>query len=255
VREFFSRFDPSLKSHERQQPVWFYFPHLLHKFLPWSLLALALPVFSKNVREAVRRKPELLWLACWALGGLLCMTLVPSKRVDRIYPIIPPLCLLLVGMLAACRCGGRVRAWAGAAVVAGCLFSGIYFVGIVALGYHDKNDRLAVFARAARRTSSTLGVVEGLDEGMVLYADGGKFLKPDQALALWNKGTINALLVPARRLGDVPGLPPPALDSGPVNKHEDRYFLFLRDRLPDLPTNVPSPAGNQNPPETSPGIF
>lgn len=232
VREFFSRFDQSLKSHERQQPVLFYFPHLLHKFLPWSLLAVALPVFSKNVREAVRRRPELLWLACWALGGLLCMTLVPSKRVDRIYPIIPPLCLLLVGMLAACRCGGRVRAWAGAAVVAGALFSGIYFFGIVVIGYHDKNDRLVDFARTARRTSGArpFGVVDGRDEGMVIYADGGKFLSPDEALALWNKGNLNALLVPGRRLADLPGLPPPSLESGPINKHEDRYFLFLRDR-------------------------
>ena len=42
VREFMSRFDQSLKAHERQQPIWFYFPHLIHKFAPWSLLAIAL---------------------------------------------------------------------------------------------------------------------------------------------------------------------------------------------------------------------
>ena len=38
IREFMSRFDQSLKAHEKQQPIWFYFPHLLHKFAPWSLL-------------------------------------------------------------------------------------------------------------------------------------------------------------------------------------------------------------------------
>ena len=48
VREFMSRFDQSLKAYEKQQPIWFYFPHLLHKFAPWSLLALSLcPSFQE----------------------------------------------------------------------------------------------------------------------------------------------------------------------------------------------------------------
>ena len=114
IREFMSRFDQSLKAHEKQQPIWFYFPHLLHKFAPWSLLALALPIASENVRRRIKTDPGTLWLACWALGGLLCMTLIPSKRVDRIFPVIPPLCLLLVSMVSACQCGKRVRAWCGA---------------------------------------------------------------------------------------------------------------------------------------------
>jgi hypothetical protein len=28
-------------------------------------------------------------------GGLIVMSIIPSKRVDRVFPIIPPLCLLL----------------------------------------------------------------------------------------------------------------------------------------------------------------
>ena len=99
--------EPSLKAYEKQQPVWFYFPHLLHKFAPWSLLALALPIVSGNVRRKIKSDPGTLWLACWALGGLLCMTFVPSKRVDRIFPVIPPLCLLLVSMVSACDPNSR----------------------------------------------------------------------------------------------------------------------------------------------------
>jgi 4-amino-4-deoxy-L-arabinose transferase-like glycosyltransferase len=57
VREFMSRFDQSLKAYEKQQPVWFYFPHLLHKFAPWSLLALALPIVSGNVRRQIQSDP------------------------------------------------------------------------------------------------------------------------------------------------------------------------------------------------------
>ncbi|HEY5813379.1 MAG TPA: hypothetical protein VIT23_12100, partial [Terrimicrobiaceae bacterium] len=51
ISEFASRFDQGLKAYEKQQPIWFYFPHLLHKFAPWSLITLALPIISANVRK------------------------------------------------------------------------------------------------------------------------------------------------------------------------------------------------------------
>ena len=58
IKEFMSRFDQSLKAYEKQQPIWFYFPHLLHKFAPWSLLALALPIASENVRSKNQDRPR-----------------------------------------------------------------------------------------------------------------------------------------------------------------------------------------------------
>jgi len=230
VREFFSRFDQSLKSRERQQPIWFYFPHLLHKFLPWSLLAIALPLISQNVRTAIRRDPATLWLACWVVGGLLCMTFIPSKRVDRIFPLIPPFCLLVVAMVAACRCGARVRAWVGAALVFSVLFWGSYFAGIIWIGYHKKFDRLVILGEAVRDLSDgrALGVVAGNDEGMILYTDGKKFLRPEDAAELWKGNQISALLVPERLVSAFQDLPAPILDE--AGKREARYFLFLRQQ-------------------------
>ncbi|MEX1119711.1 MAG: glycosyltransferase family 39 protein [Terrimicrobiaceae bacterium] len=238
VREFFSRFDQSLKSHETKQPLWFYFPHLLHKFLPWSLLAIALPLLSKNVRRIFREKPEILWLACWALGGLLLMTFVPSKRVDRIFPVIPPLCLLLVGMISACRCGSRVLSWCGVAMIAGALFSGGYFFGIVWLGYRNDNAALVNFGREAAALTATigqgrLGVVEGRDEGLPMYAGVKEMIHPHRAIRFWQGGHIDALIIPERRLAehDIPtqiDLPPPALQTEKRPSGE-RYLLFLRN--------------------------
>ena len=232
VREFFSRFDQSLKAHERQQPVWFYFPHLIHKFLPWSLLVMALPLASRNVRTAIRRDPATLWLLSWALGGLVCMTVIPSKRVDRIYPVIPPFCLLVVAMVAACRCGARVRAWAGAAMVFALIFWGAYFAGIVWIGYHEKSARLVTLGNAVRdlSTGRSLGVVAGNDEGLILYTDGKKFLRPEDAAQSWNEKTIDALFVSERLLPAFRDLPPPVLEE--VGKREKRYFLFLRAPSP-----------------------
>ncbi len=237
VREFFSRFDQSLKSHETRQPFWFYFPHLLHKFLPWSLLALALPILSKNVRRVFREKPEILWLACWALGGLLLMTFVPSKRVDRIFPVIPPLCLLLVGMISACRCGSRVLGWCGVAMVAGALFSGGYFLGIVGLGYRNDNAALVTFGRdaavlAAETGEGRLAVIDARDEGLLMYAGVSETIHPNRAIRYWNGGHLDALIVTERRLADHNmraqiDLPEPTLETQKRPSGE-RYFLFLR---------------------------
>jgi 4-amino-4-deoxy-L-arabinose transferase-like glycosyltransferase len=242
VREFFSRFDQSLKSHETRQPFWFYFPHLLHKFLPWSLLMIALPVLSKNVRRVFREKPGILWLACWALGGLLLMTLVPSKRVDRIFPVIPPLCLLLVGMVSACRCGSRVLGWCGVAMVAGALFSGGYFFGIVWLGYRGDNATLVKFGREAAALAAGVGegrlaVVEGRDEGLFMYAGVKEMIHPNRAIRFWQGGHIDALIIPERRLTEHNirsqiDLPAPALDAQKGTGGE-RYFLFLRKESPE----------------------
>src|SRR5947208_4056538 len=86
VKEFLGRFSETV---HRSQPVLFYLPHLLHKFAPWSVLILALSVLSfRRTRSGTRNlfrqtTPDVLWLVCWSLGGVIVMSLVPSKRVDR----------------------------------------------------------------------------------------------------------------------------------------------------------------------------
>ena len=102
MREFMARFGETI---HRPQPLYFYLPHLLHKFAPWSLLLLVIAfgeLTSRNwkLRSALREmSPEVFWLLCWSLGGLIVMSLIPSKRVDRIFPVIPPLCLLLAAQI------------------------------------------------------------------------------------------------------------------------------------------------------------
>ena len=109
MKEFLGRFSQTV---HRPEPILFYLPHLLHKFAPWSVLILALGVLSfRRTRLGIRNlfrqtEPDILWLVCWSLGGFVVMSLVPSKRVDRIYPVVPPLCLLLAAQIAG---GFRIR--------------------------------------------------------------------------------------------------------------------------------------------------
>ncbi len=118
MHEFIGRFGETI---HRPQPLYFYLPHLLHKFAPWSVLMIALAIANLHSRKWQLRSvfrdmsPETFWLLCWSMGGLIVMSLIPSKRIDRIFPIVPPLCLLVAAQIgsrfAAYSHGGLAKAF------------------------------------------------------------------------------------------------------------------------------------------------
>jgi 4-amino-4-deoxy-L-arabinose transferase-like glycosyltransferase len=194
MREFVGRFGETI---HRPQPLYFYLPHLLHKFAPWSVLIIGIAVVDLHsrrwrLRSVIRdMSPETFWLLCWSVGGLILMSLIPSKRVDRIFPIIPPLCLLLAAQIArlgACSHGSVSRSstsvdssltghppsegygeagrpvatvnatsiyrWLAAALVISILFTGGYTISKVISAYRHHRDALATFGRQARREAA-----------------------------------------------------------------------------------------------------
>jgi hypothetical protein len=229
MREFLGRFGETV---HRPQPLYFYWPHLLHKFAPWSILLIAIAIFDLasrrwNIGAAFRKMwPGTFWLLCWSLGGLIVMSLIPSKRVDRIFPVIPPLCLLLAAQLARRNsCGhGAVRPpltngesdltrdgpvaienkatlldhWTAAALIISILFAGGYTTWKVVTGYRDHHDALATFARDVRRETEArhwrYEVVSAKDEGLLLYLQKTHYIQPDRAAAEWNAGNLDALV-------------------------------------------------------------
>jgi 4-amino-4-deoxy-L-arabinose transferase-like glycosyltransferase len=196
MREFLGRFGETI---HRPQPFYFYLPHLLHKFAPWSILLIAIAVLDLASRRwrvgpTFREiSPDTCWLLCWSLGGLIVMSLIPSKRVDRIFPVIPPLCLLLaaqVGRHVICSHGSvsrvstsgdsdltghppspdygeagrlvatknlatRIYCLAAVALLVSILFTGGYVTWKVITGYRDHRDALAIFGRDVRREAET----------------------------------------------------------------------------------------------------
>jgi 4-amino-4-deoxy-L-arabinose transferase-like glycosyltransferase len=209
MREFVGRFGETI---HRPQPLLFYLPHLLHKFAPWSVLMIgiaAVGLRSRNWRlRSVFREisPETFWLLCWSIGGLIVMSLIPSKRVDRIFPVIPPLCLLLAAQIngrdAALRrpvgAAHRPYLWTVAALVLAIVFTCGYTGWKVITGYRDHRNALAVFGRNARHEAEAhhwrYELVSAKDEGMLLYLRKTHFVDPTDAITEWNAGNLDALV-------------------------------------------------------------
>jgi 4-amino-4-deoxy-L-arabinose transferase-like glycosyltransferase len=215
MREFVARFGETI---HRPQPLYFYLPHLLHKFAPWSVLMIAIALVELHSRKwrlrstFVEMSAETFWLLCWSLGGLIVMSLIPSKRVDRIFPIIPPLCLLLaaqIGRVGALRPPGAsaLRPCLAIVLAFAILFTGGYTISKVISGYRHHRDALAIFGRDVRRQAAAhhwrYGVVSAKDEGLLLYLRKTHFIEPDAAVAEWNRGNLDALVASTEK---TPGL-------------------------------------------------
>jgi len=209
MREFVGRFGETI---HRPQPLLFYLPHLLQKFAPWSVLMIGIALFdvrsrSWRLRSVFREmSSETFWLLCWSIGGLIAMSLIPSKRVDRIFPVIPPLCLLLAAQIngrdAALRrpvgAAHRPYLWTVAALVLAIIFTCGYTSWKVITGYRDHRNALAVFGSNARHEAEAhhwrYEVVSAKDEGMLLYLRKTHFVDPTDAITEWNAGNLDALV-------------------------------------------------------------
>jgi hypothetical protein len=193
------------------------------------------------------------------------MSLIPSKRVDRIFPIIPPLCLLLTAQIArlgACSHGSvsrfstsddvgltdhrpvatenkatSVYRWATAALVLSVLFTGGYTISKVISGYRHHRDSLAIFGREVRREAAAhrwrYEVVSARDEGLLLYLQKKGFIEPDHAVLKWNQGNLEALIASTEKAsGLVPQLAGAALSQLKSNEREKEqgtsYVLITR---------------------------
>lgn len=244
MREFAGRFSEAM---HRPQPVYFYLPHLLHRFAPWSILLILLPLLGVReqrlrIRDWLRAmSPETFWLVAWSLGGLLVMSFVPSKRIDRVFPVLPPLCLLLAAVVAEFRKRETLRAATGMcctiAIVIACLFTTGYAAGKIVLGYRNHSDAFSTFAKAVRQEAAahnwSCAVVGGEDEGMLLYVRQTEFLEPDQAAAEWNSGKLDGLVVPDDELTELlprlhGAMPSKIGMSGPAGNYRKRYIFLVR---------------------------
>lgn len=202
VKEFLGRFTTGEKAVHNNQTLYFYVPHLLAKCFPWSV-AVLVAACIRPVRQYVGRNPAALWLTCWALGGVVVMSLVPSKRVDRIFPVIPVFALWLATTVPLINRRKTAR-WL---CVAGLLIFASYAVADVVAGYRHKQDALVQFGKKARETAGanqwSYAASEGRDEGMLMYVNKLRFLKAGEVAEKLGTGEISAAIVDNKALKTV----------------------------------------------------
>jgi hypothetical protein len=200
-----------------------------------AIAAVGLRSRNWRLRSVFREmSPETFWLVCWSMGGLILMSLIPSKRVDRIFPVIPPLCLLLAAQVAL----ARVYRWSAIALAFAILFTGGYTGWKVIAGYRDHRNALAVFGRNVRREAEAhhwrYKVVAAKDEGLLLYLRKTHFVEPVDAITEWNTGNLDVLVASKEKaaavMRDLQGAALSQLQSNEREQHDQGrgYVLITR---------------------------
>jgi 4-amino-4-deoxy-L-arabinose transferase-like glycosyltransferase len=238
MHEFLGRLG---STEQRPHPPYFYIGHLLQKFAPWSefligLAALGVLSTRGSIRAGFQKlSPDTLWLICWSLGGLIVLSIVPSKRIDRIFPMIPAFCLLLAGLIAGSFANQRQRLyrWSAVALVAAIALTSWYVISKIVSGYGNHRDTLVVFGRDVRREARAnhwrYEAVTSHDGGMLLYLEKTNFVEPARAVAEWNN--LDALVSEAddapALMRDLPGAKLSGLSTKhPKGERSDGYVLI-----------------------------
>ncbi len=197
VKEFLGRFTVGAKAIHNNQTWYFYLPHLLTKAAPWSLLFIA-ALCLKTTRLQWKKNSATLWLIAWTLGGVIAMSLVPSKRVDRIFPVFPAAALTLAALLPVLlqKLSSRLLVTLGALTVLG---YGSYTILVVRQGYHSELDRLVKFGSSVQQLCAVnhwnYAIVEGRDEGLLMYAHKMTFSEMKATATQLKSGSLKAAVV------------------------------------------------------------
>lgn len=268
VREFAGRFGETL---HRPQPLYFYLPHLLQKWAPWSLLLIGLLVadfraarlppetpaattgtavaktaFGETAAERKKRwfsqlTPEIFWLLASGVGGLIVMSCIPSKRVDRIFPVVPPLCLA-AGVMSglAVANSDRLARWFAITLAGAVVLSSSYTVARIVSGYRCDRGALVKCARdlqtRARQNGRRFALLRDDNEALVVYLQLPGFLRQGEAVEAWNSGKLEALIGSEERMR---ALLPQLAQNGELrheplcpNAPRDEHYLVISRAAP-----------------------
>lgn len=146
--ETLDRFSSESSKSKEHRHFLYYVPHFLGRMAPVSFFFIGSLFVMRRAKRAEAIAPAI----AWVFAVLLVLSLVPSKRADRLFPLLPAACIAagwaLDRDLATPRSATR-RAFAFSAIAIGC--AGVAIPVIFARG--DKlsltNETLALIAAAA----------------------------------------------------------------------------------------------------------
>jgi hypothetical protein len=131
------------------------------------------------------------------------MELVPSKRFDRILPVVAPMCLLLAASARYLPRHELLKQPIGRVAILlpmlGILFAGGYTWHQVSRNYSEHADVLVKFGEQVKAEvqgqGDRLAVVNGKDEGMLMYTGALRFTRLDDAINTWRWKRIDWLVL------------------------------------------------------------
>jgi hypothetical protein len=133
-------------------------------------------------------------------------------------------------------CARHIHRWTAVALIVSILFTGGYVTWKTIAGYRDRRDALAIFGRDVRREAEArhwrYEVVATKDEGLLLYLQKTHYIQLDDAVAEWNAGNLDALVVSMEKAaGLVPQLSGTVSRSKTSERKEEEgtgYVLIVR---------------------------
>jgi 4-amino-4-deoxy-L-arabinose transferase-like glycosyltransferase len=213
LKEFMGRFTTGEKAVHRPQPVYYYIMHLTIRFAPWSIL-LAVLLSGKKTRQSLRSQPGTVWLLCWAFAALIFMSVVPSKRIDRIFPIIPVLALATGAMASLwLERGAHWGRWSAArwltlTIWLGAITAAGYTTANLITQYRTPTDALVRFSERVRARAEPdhlrLAVTPNRHEGMLLYLRQPEYTPLPLALRALSSGELDLLVLSSKEFDQSP---------------------------------------------------
>ena len=213
LKEFMGRFSTGEGAVHRPQPVYYYLLHLTVRFAPWSIL-LAVLLSKKQTRNSLRSDPGTVWLLCWASAALVFMSMVPSKRIDRIFPVIPVLALATGAMASLwIERGAHWGRWSAArwlslTIWLAAIASTAYTAGNLIEQYRKPTDALVRFSERVRARSASdhlrLAITPTRHEGMLLYLRQLEFTPLPKASRALSTGDLDLLVLSRKEFDQSP---------------------------------------------------
>ncbi|WP_083937650.1 ArnT family glycosyltransferase [Hymenobacter aerophilus] len=149
------------------QPVWYYWPFFAFTGL-WALVALAALVWP-YARPRLRTFIPYGVALGWALIGLLLLSLVPEKKERYMLPLMPPLALLVAGLLRYWQCRpshpDKLAGWADAWLPR--VWAGLLVVLLLALPVVMALTGFSGFGLGSLRFGLMLSVAVALGVGLL----------------------------------------------------------------------------------------
>lgn len=201
---------------------------LLHRLFPWSAAALLWLIVDRQGRRRLMEDAGARWLIVWTGVALILMSLVPNKRVDRIFPVVAPFALLTGHMVAAATWTGA-GLWRPAKIIGTLTLMAVLIWGGYTVYWQldarnpEKNEELAryelclkaeQYAREAGVALKILGPISDRNQSLLTYLRCTVPVHPKGLEAELARG--NAVLMPI---------------PGPVPLNDSWHVVFQTDRV------------------------